>query len=130
MITISPAFDGDWLEYNAIAANAVTEVGVIPVPLDPAATVTVNGVAVSPGLGGDPVTLTGDSTAILIVVTSSDENNSRTYTVTVQRQSNQAPTDILLDNGSGETSGALSAVDPDDASMIGVSARTQPLQMA
>ncbi|MCB1237753.1 MAG: cadherin-like beta sandwich domain-containing protein, partial [Verrucomicrobiae bacterium] len=113
-VAISPAFDGDWLEYNAIAANAVTEVGVIPVPLDPAATVTVNGVAVSPGLGGDPVTLTGDSTAIAIVVTSSDENNSRTYTVTVQRQSNQAPTDILLDNGSGETSGALSAVDPDD----------------
>lgn len=84
-VTISPAFDKDTLLYTAAAGDAVESVTVTPTCGDSAATVTVNGVAVTSGAASGSLTLDRESNVINVIVTGRDGEASTTYVVAITK---------------------------------------------
>jgi len=84
--TLSPAFASGTTSYTANVANSASTITVTPTTSDPAATVTVNGTAVTSGTASGAITLAeGAPTIITTVVTAQDGSTTKTYTVTITR---------------------------------------------
>ena len=83
--TLSPAFAPGTTAYAASVGNATASVTVTPTLADPAATVSVNGVAVASGSPSGAIALAIGANTISVVVTGRDGTTTRTYTVIVTR---------------------------------------------
>lgn len=110
--TISPTFSAGTTSYTASVAANVANVVVTPVTDDPAATVTVNGVAVAYGDSSDPITLNTGTNAITVVVTASDGSTTKTYTNTITKAAAITLKGVFAaNNGSDFNSGVVAAGD-------------------
>ena len=88
-VVLDPIFDAaspDIEDYTASVDNEVTSVTLTPTTADAAASVTVAG-----GEASNPIALTVGANAIAIIVTAEDDTTTKTYTVTVTRAGNTAP---------------------------------------
>ena len=83
--TLSPSFSAGTLSYSASVANAVSSITVTPTTTSSAATVKVNGVAVSSGSASGSTTLLVGSNTLTLVVTAQDGSTTSTYTLIVTR---------------------------------------------
>ncbi|HWV46216.1 MAG TPA: cadherin-like beta sandwich domain-containing protein, partial [Nitrospira sp.] len=85
--TLAPTFNMNQLTYSVDVANNVGSISVTPTVQDPAATVTVNG---QPAISGQastvPLNNPGQSqTTVIPIVVKAQNENEKTYTVTVNR---------------------------------------------
>ncbi|MFD0763319.1 cadherin-like beta sandwich domain-containing protein [Mucilaginibacter lutimaris] len=71
--------------YNTSVGISQNSVTVSAVPVDPASTIKINGVAVNNGVASGAIILNPGSTAITIVVTAANGITTKTYTVNVNR---------------------------------------------
>jgi len=83
--TLAPVFAATTTTYTASVPFAVASIAVTPTTADPAATVTVNGIAVASGAVSGPVTLNQGSNTITTVVTAQDGITTKTYTIKITR---------------------------------------------
>ena len=97
-LTLDPTFTSAKTSYAAEVANAVTTVRLTAMTTDDGASVsavTLNGNAIADSDFTDGITvpslLVGDN-AIIVTVTAEDTSSTQTYTVTVTRAANNAPT--------------------------------------
>ena len=86
-----PTFAAATTSYAVNVDNDVTSVTLMPSTADAAASVTVAGTAVTSGATSGAITLTVGANPIAIVVTAEDGTTMKTYTVTVTRADNTAP---------------------------------------
>jgi len=100
---LSPVFDAGIVNYKDTVNINTTSINVTPTTDDTQASVTVNGVAVVSGNASAAIPLAVGSNSISIVVTSHDGSSTKTYTIQVTRQSNNAYLSNL-----GVSSGTLS----------------------
>jgi gliding motility-associated-like protein len=91
--TLSPVFSPTNITYSDNVATTVTSVTVTPTTDDPAATVKVNGTAVTSGTASAAIPLAVGSNAVKVAVTAPNGTTIQTYTVTVIRGTS---TDALL----------------------------------
>jgi len=91
--TLSPVFSPTGITYSDNVATTVTSVTVTPTTDDPAATVKVNGTAITSGTTSAAIPLAVGSNAVKIAVTAPNGTTVQTYTVTVIRGTS---TDALL----------------------------------
>ena len=85
---LDQVFQSGQFDYTSTVGYLATMTTVTPTTVDAAASVTVNGVAVSTGSASDPIPLdVGMNAPISIVVTAADGVTTDTYTVTVTRES-------------------------------------------
>ncbi|HEY2580797.1 MAG TPA: cadherin-like beta sandwich domain-containing protein [Mucilaginibacter sp.] len=82
---LSPVFAAGTTGYTTNVGNAVTSVTLKPTTSDPAATVAINGTAVSNGASSAPIALTVGNNTITTVVTAQDKTTKITYTLKVVR---------------------------------------------
>ena len=99
-LTLAPAFASGTFDYTAQVGKAVTTVTLTAMTTDESATVdavTLNGTAIADSDFTDGITvpslLAGDN-AIVETVRAEDTSTTQTYTVTVTREANAAPTAI------------------------------------
>lgn len=85
--TLSPAFDPNTFSYTATVPNATTSVTVTPTAQVASATIKVNGTAVASSNASGPISLNVGNNAITIALTAQDGVTTKTYTLTVTRQS-------------------------------------------
>ncbi len=83
--TLSPAFAKATTAYGASVTNEVTSIAVTPTTIDPAATVTVNGSAVTSGTTSQSIPLNFGLNIITTTVTAQDGQTTKTYTTNVTR---------------------------------------------
>ena len=83
----SPTFASATTSYTDAVGNAITSVTVTPTTSDPAATVTVNGTAVTSGTASGAISLNVGANTVSVVVTAQNRVTTKTYTVTVTRAS-------------------------------------------
>ncbi len=85
--SISPAFAPATTSYSASVGNLVRSktITVTPTLTDPAASVTVNGIAVASGTASSPIYLNVGANTISVAVTAADGSAMQTYTITVTR---------------------------------------------
>jgi gliding motility-associated-like protein len=88
--TLMPAFSPGTTSYAVNVTNATTAVTLTPTTSDAAASVKVNGVPVVSGSGSASIALVNGANTINVTVTGNDGLSTRTYTVTVTRQSNNS----------------------------------------
>ena len=93
-------FQPSQFDYTATVGFLTTETTVTPVLLDAAATVSVNGAAVTSGSASAPISLAVGKNIITIIVTAEDGVTTATYTLTVTRQSDATLADLELSAGS------------------------------
>ncbi len=86
--SLSPAFAIATGNYADTVSNATTTVTVTPTLNNGNSTVKVNGTVVSSGTASGPLTLASGNTTITIVVTAQDGITHKTYTIVVNRISN------------------------------------------
>ena len=86
-----PTFASGTISYAVSVDNDVASVTVTPTVADDGASVTVAGTAVASGATSGAIDLTAGANAIDIVVTAEDGTTTKTYTVTVTRATNTAP---------------------------------------
>jgi hypothetical protein len=79
--TLSPSFDASTYSYTATVSNSVTSLTVTPTTNDSGAAVAVNGNSVS-----TPVSLSVGSNTVTVKVTGSDGVTTKTYTISVTRE--------------------------------------------
>lgn len=85
-VNLSPPFNPIIFPYTASVPNPTTAVTVIPTAQDSSAVITVNGQIVISGQASQPINLSvGQNTITVNVVSSGDDQN--TYTITVTRAS-------------------------------------------
>lgn len=82
---IDPAFAPDQAAYTVTVASDVETLVFTPTAADANATIKVNGVWLASGTPSAPISLAVGVTSVVIVVTSQDETNVRTYTVSIER---------------------------------------------
>ena len=82
--TLTPVFAAGTTGYTASVPNATASITVTPTVADTAATVKVNGTAVTSGSASGAISLALGANGIAVVVTAQD-GSTRTYTVTVSR---------------------------------------------
>ena len=82
---VSPAFSNTVTSYTRSVANTVTSITITPATVDPTATITVNGTAVTSGAASAGINLNVGSNLINTVVTAQDGTTKITYTITVTR---------------------------------------------
>ncbi|WP_295801647.1 cadherin-like beta sandwich domain-containing protein [Mucilaginibacter sp.] len=87
---LNPVFSSANTAYTASVSNATSSVTITPVTNDAGATVKVNGVTVASGSPSAALPLIVGANVISTVVTAQDGVNTKTYTVTVVRLSNNA----------------------------------------
>jgi len=91
--TLSPVFSPTGITYTASVAHTVTSITVTPTTDDAAATVKVNGTAVTSGTSSAAIPLVVGANAIKVVITAPNGTTTQTYTITVTRGPS---TDALL----------------------------------
>jgi sugar lactone lactonase YvrE len=96
--TLSPSFNTDSVNYLINVANAVSSVAVTPTVEHTNATVSVNGNTTASGNTSSAVPLKVGSNTILVVVTAQDGTTTRTYTLNVVRNKNNAPVLASIDS--------------------------------
>ena len=91
--TLTPTFDSQTPHYTATVGNAVESLTATPTASDTAATITVNGAVVQSGTPSGAIALGIGANTIEIIVTSTIYTvvSTKTYTVTVTREENNAP---------------------------------------
>jgi gliding motility-associated-like protein len=82
--TLSPVFDKDVVNYATTVAYATTSITLTPTPVDPSATIKVNGNGTTSGAASAPIALLTGPNTIPVEVTAGD-GSVKTYTVTVTR---------------------------------------------
>jgi gliding motility-associated-like protein len=82
--SLSPAFGGNVTSYTTTVSSAVPSITVTPVGDDVTSIITVNGDVVVSGTPSAAITLAGNSTDIIVILTGSDGSDV-TYTVTVNK---------------------------------------------
>ena len=90
--TLTPAFASETTTYEAMVENAVESLTATPTASDTAATIVVNGTPIKSGTPSQPIALAIGANTIEVMLTSA------TYTVTVTRAENGAPTEPVLQN--------------------------------
>jgi len=103
--TLSPAFAEDALDYTGSVSYTTSSVTLTGVLDDPAASLTVNGVAATSGSASAPVSLDVGPNIITVHTVSQDATADRTYTVTVTRSAPGADANL---SGLTSSGGALS----------------------
>ncbi|MFZ2279949.1 MAG: cadherin-like beta sandwich domain-containing protein, partial [Prosthecobacter sp.] len=83
--TLSPVFAGGTTSYTATVGYPVTSITLRPTLANAGASMTVNGLPVSPGSASAPVSLSVGDNTLITVVTAQDGTTTQTYTVTVTR---------------------------------------------
>ena len=83
--TVSPAFSSTVLAYAVAMPNATTSFTVTPTAASSLAAVTVNGTVVASGAASLPITFSGNSATVSIVVTAQDGTTSKTYALNINR---------------------------------------------
>jgi len=73
----------DYKDYTASVSSGTSSIEALPVTSDPAATLTVNGTAVTSGTTSNPLPLAVGPNAITIVVTAQDGVTTENYVITV-----------------------------------------------
>jgi len=98
---LSPVFSHLTTTYTDSVENHITSVALTPTIADSSSTVTVNGIAVTPGTASAPIALVIGDNLIPVVVTSHDSTSQLTYTVTVHRSpsSNAYLTRMVINHG-------------------------------
>jgi len=94
--SLSSAFAPGTINYEVSVGNSVTTETVTPTSADPAATVKVNGTAVTSGTASGPITLNVGANVITIIVTASDGTTTKTYSIDVTRAPSTNATLALL----------------------------------
>ena len=84
---ITPPFNSNTFSYTANASNTTANTTVTPTAQDSAATIRVNGTIVPSGGTSAPITLNTGQNTITVVVTASDNSDTKTYTVVVTKAS-------------------------------------------
>jgi gliding motility-associated-like protein len=82
--TLTPVFSTSTTSYTVAVSGSVSSITVTPTVAD-AATVKVNGTAVTSGTASGPITLSVGSNTISIVLTAQDGSTTKTYAITVTR---------------------------------------------
>ncbi len=88
--TLTPAFAAGTVNYTATVTNATTGVTVTPTSTDANAAITVNGTPVLSGTASANIALSAGANNITSAVTSQDGSTTDTYSIVVNRQSNNA----------------------------------------
>ena len=83
--TLSPVFSSSTTSYSVTLANAVSSFQITPYVTQQNATVTVNGVASTPGASSSPISLSVGVNTITVVVTSQSGTATQTYVILVTR---------------------------------------------
>ena len=83
--TLSPVFSSSTTSYSVTLANAVSSFQITPYVTQQNATVTVNGVASTPGTSSSPISLSVGVNTITVVVTSQSGTATQTYVILVTR---------------------------------------------
>ncbi|MEI6093211.1 MAG: cadherin-like beta sandwich domain-containing protein [bacterium] len=99
--TLDPIFSHNTVAYTAQVPNAVSAITIKPTAEDQAATIVVDGQTVTTGQYSNPINLTaGVPKTIEIKITSSQGDQTKTYSVTVTREpSNNANlADLIINN--------------------------------
>lgn len=86
LLSYEPAFSSDVLGYQVIVPNEIGSVSVVASPARPAASVSVNGVAVGPESPGVVLDLMVGSHPIDVTVTAEDGTTIKTYRVELTRR--------------------------------------------
>ncbi|MDP5121122.1 MAG: cadherin-like beta sandwich domain-containing protein, partial [Spirosomaceae bacterium] len=86
--TLNPVFNSAEFRYTISVDDLTTSITLTPTTLASAATVTVNGNAVSSGVASTAINLNSGFNTIAIVVTAEDGTTTMTYTVVVTRSDN------------------------------------------
>ena len=86
----SPTFASGTLSYDDAVGNAITSVTVTPTASDPDATIQVNQTPVPSGTASAPINLLVGPNTVNVLVTASDGQTAKIYTVTVTRASGSA----------------------------------------
>lgn len=84
---LSPTFTSATISYAALVSNTIASVMVTPTVTQEDATITVNGTLVGSGSASGSITLNVGTNTLTTVVTAQDGATTRTYAVTVTRQS-------------------------------------------
>ncbi len=103
---LSPIFAGSTIYYTSSVSNSTSTITVTPTAEDSAATIKVNGIAVTSGTASIPFALIVGANGFNVTVTASDGLSTKNYTIVVTRQpvgSNNANL-----SGLGLSSGLLS----------------------
>jgi len=87
---LAPAFASGTTSYTASVSNTTTSIAITPTAGDPNATIKVNGVAVASGTASAGIPLVVGNNSITTVVTAPDGVTHKTYTINVNRISNNA----------------------------------------
>jgi len=101
--SLDQAFQSDQFVYTATVSFLTTATTVTPTLSDAAATVSVNGIDVSSGSASAPIPLVVGENTLTVIVTAEDGVTTRTYTVTVTRESSACEVtlaDLVLSAGS------------------------------
>jgi len=81
-----PVFKSNVTDYSVSVANGVSSISVTAAPVDPNATLLLNGTtALASGAASDPIALSVGANIITVQVTAQNDTATRTYTVTVTR---------------------------------------------
>ena len=84
---LDQAFQSSQLDYTATVNFLTASTTVTPTTADADASVTVNGAAVTSGTASNSIPLDVGNTLITVIVTASNGSTTRTYSVTVSRES-------------------------------------------
>ena len=96
-LALSPAFNAATTGYTATVANTITHAKLTPTTSHSAATVTVNGNAVTSGNASAAIALNvGSNNVITVQVTAEDTTTTKSYTVTITRQGAGQSSDATL----------------------------------
>jgi hypothetical protein len=97
--TLSPAFSSAATSYNTTVDNTTGSIAFTPTVVQAAATVKVNGIAVTSGAASQPIPLNvGSNFPVQIVVTAPDGATTKTYVITVTRAEPPTPVSELGGN--------------------------------
>lgn len=85
--TLTPAFASGTTSYSCSVSNTTSTITVTPTLTDSTAKVTVNSVSVVSGTASQPISLNVGSNIVTVQVTASDGLTTKTYSLSVTRQS-------------------------------------------
>jgi len=118
--TLTPSFDPETEAYTASVGSEVASVDVAATPKDAAATLLLDGTALTAGAAGRQVAIAAGDNPIELMVTAEDGTTTRTYTVNVTRAALPPATGdvdlqlLVLDTEGAPVEGALVTADGRD----------------
>lgn len=102
--TLSPVFSASQISYTASVVAATNSITITPTAAQANATIKVNGTTVTSGNASGNIALALGSNVITIEVTAQDGTTTKTYTVTVTREST-LPVTLLSFTGKAQADG-------------------------